>query len=658
MKTNKFIKYACLGIAGLFTTTSCVDIMDTEPSSSISEDMVWNSKATADAFVVGTYSNVLNMSEYKGSADFSPRTPYGVQDDFGSTDGFSRETYTVTDDYGIDKFASLRRCNLIIKKSAESTGMSDKEKTELIAEGHCLRAMVFFAQAQWFGRFIPATEVYSYPEDSEKFYQLDLTANPTESYKYVMDDFDTAIKGLPEKSSTGRLNLYAAHILRSRAALQAYAYTKDESYLDKALESCNAVINSGKYSLVSTQDAYKNMFLQSGAYNTPEIILGYYRLANNTQCDGINELIRTVPNNSNDDNAGTGVTDLFSNPGGIRVFEAWGNLFPTQDLVDMYLVNDATTGEALPWYETSQYKNNVEELDPNTCTKGSIDQYEGEQKRYMPTEAESATATVNWGNGNKSTGIIRYAQMKSNSPKNISELMYENRDARFYGTVVYDNSDWMGERVTTQFGGNLWCGARKYGPSSQFTTTSSYYWRKSVYEVSPRVYYNNKTDYHWVLCRLAEAYLNAAEVYLYKKDVTNAVAMLNVTRTTHGQLKPSTATTLEQAWSDYKRERVCEFVFEGSNLYFSMLRWGIANSASATFSDGYSDADVVTELDKPVTKIYISGDRKKMAVGYITYSAQYERKFTPEHRYMMPIPQGFIDKRAAFGIKTEQTPGW
>ncbi len=658
MKKNKLIQYVCLGILGTFAASSCSDIMDTEPFSSYSEELVWSSKATADAFVVGTYSSVIALSDYTGNASNSYRTPYGAYDDFGTSDGFSRETYSVGNDYGINRFSTLRRCNLIIEKATTSTGMSENEKKTLIAEGYCLRGMVFLSQAQWLGRLIPATEVYSYPEDTTKFYKMDLTANPTETYKYVLADFDEAIKNLPETSDAGRINLYTAHILRSRASLQAYAYTKDATYLDKALESCNAVINSEKYSLVNTQDAYKNMFLASGAYNTPEIILGYYRLAKNTTCGDITELIRTVPNNSNDDNQGTGVTDLFQNPGGIRIFEAWGNLFPTQDLVDMYLVNDEITGQALPWYETSQYMNNVEELDPTACTKGSIGSYETENKRYMPTEAESATATVNWGNGQKSAGIIRYAQLKANSPKNISDLMYQNRDARFYGTVVYDNSQWMGETVTTNFGGNLWSGARKYGESSQYTTTSNYYWRKGVYEVSPRVYVSNHTDYHYVVCRLAEAYLNAAEVYLYKKDVANAVAMLNVTRTTHGKLQASTATTLDEAWSDYKRERVCEFVFEGSNLYFSMLRWGIANSTNPTFSDGYADADIVPELDKPVTKIYISNDRKKMAVGYITYSNQYGRKFTPEHRYMMPIPQSFIDTRAAFGIVTTQTPGW
>ena len=50
--------------------------------------------------------------------------------------------------------------------------------------------------------------------------------------------------------------------------------------------------------------------------------------------------------------------------------------FPTQDLADQFLVTDEATGQALPWYETSQYTNNVDILDPTTITTaGQVDQY-------------------------------------------------------------------------------------------------------------------------------------------------------------------------------------------------------------------------------------------------------------------------------------------
>lgn len=65
-----------------------------------------------------------------------------------------------------------------------------------------------------------------------------------------------------------------------------------------------------------------------------------------------------------------------------------GHFFPTQDLVDQFLVTDENNGEAVPWYETSQYKDNVDFLDPATVTEaGQVDAYNqlNGDKRRIPT---------------------------------------------------------------------------------------------------------------------------------------------------------------------------------------------------------------------------------------------------------------------------------
>ena len=48
---NKYIKKGLVYLAGGLFSVSC-DVMDTEPFESYSEDLVWNSKSTADAFVL------------------------------------------------------------------------------------------------------------------------------------------------------------------------------------------------------------------------------------------------------------------------------------------------------------------------------------------------------------------------------------------------------------------------------------------------------------------------------------------------------------------------------------------------------------------------------------------------------------------------------
>ena len=50
---NKYIKKGLIYLAGGLFFVSC-DVMDTEPFESYSEDLVWNSKSTADAFVLQT----------------------------------------------------------------------------------------------------------------------------------------------------------------------------------------------------------------------------------------------------------------------------------------------------------------------------------------------------------------------------------------------------------------------------------------------------------------------------------------------------------------------------------------------------------------------------------------------------------------------------
>src|SRR3712207_9327932 len=68
--------------------------------------------------------------------------------------------------------------------------------------------------------------------------------------------------------------------------------------------------------------------------------------------------------------------------------------------------------------------------------------------------------------------------------------------------------------------------------------------------------------------------MNLAEALLLKKDIKGAVAALNQTRQTHGGLSASDATTEEEAWKDYMRERRVEMAYENGDIYYSYLRWG------------------------------------------------------------------------------------
>ncbi|MFA6795161.1 MAG: RagB/SusD family nutrient uptake outer membrane protein, partial [Proteiniphilum sp.] len=256
------------------------------------------------------------------------------------------------------------------------------------------------------------------------------------------------------------------------------------------------------------------------------------------------------------------------------------------------------------------------------------------------------------GSNSKGEKIDRYGKVTTDA--RINEIMYNNRDERFYATIVYDSCVWLtDELVTLCVQGNLWSGVRKDKSSSWYTTVSGYYWRKAVANVEPRVYYNNKIDYQFVLIRLGEVYLNMAEAKLLKNDIPGAVAALNETRTKHGGLPPSTASSLDEAWKDYIRERRVDMAYEG-DIYWSYLRWGKYGGPA---NHGEAPGSVIRDLDKPVHKIQIKKDRKEFFIGQITVNNAWNRNFTTK-RYLYPIPRSFINGRGAYGIIDTQNPGW
>lgn len=608
--------------------TACNEL-DTKPFESYDENTVWGTKESAESFVINSYNGTV--TNYTGYAYMESLTPNGVHSDLNNLDNFPIERFDrfTGSAQGLDGFFSnLRNCNMIIEKAPTET---------LKAEGYLLRGLLFYNQTRWQGRFVPILKVLT-PESKEEF-KTHYTQNPTESYKYIMDDLSKAIQGMPETSAPGRANKYAAHAFRSRIALQAYAYTGDNSYLDVAIESANAIINSGKYELTAAQN-FGNMFLEAGK-NDKEIILAHYRLSLNTTVGSFNEMIRVVPNINNDEVKIVGGKEFADAKG--RSFEGWASYFPTQDLVDQYLVIDQNDNTAKPWYETSQFTNNVEDGDISSLTEGSLNTV----RHKVPEKADLGTNA-------KGNIITRYGKIKASATEtNISNLMYQHRDARFYQTLVYDQSTWLKENVETNICGNLWAGVREGQSDSWYTTASGYYWRKAVVQAEPRVYYSNKIDYHFVIARLGEVYMNLAEAYLLKGDVAQAVVALNKTRTTHGKLPASTASTLADAWKDYIRERRVEMAYEG-DLYWSFLRWG---KYGGDANNGAAAGAVVAALNSPVHKIQITKDRKQFFIAQITRNGAWERTFTTK-RYLMPIPQGILDQRAASGINDAQNPDW
>ena len=653
-------KIYTIGLMGLlfFGVSSCNDPLDTHPTDFFDEATVWSSFSTANAFVNGVYGAVLadssngegtGMWAGNGSAVFwECRTPNSVWCSLvgEGTDGFPLETsINAYSNYGVNHSTGLRMCNVIIEKAAASQVMSEEQKKILVAEGKFLRAMTFFDQARKMGYFIPIKQVLS--QNDTLAAKIPMTSSLVESYDIIVEDFEDAIADLPEFSSAGRANKYAAETMLSEACLQAYAYTKDTKYLDKAISAASDVVEHKALS-----PNYGDIF-NIGNSTDPEILLGYYYLEEDTYVSNFCELIDVGPNIQVTDTEPSMCPIPFKNAHGGATFMGWAVFFPTQDLVDQYLVVDDATGKALPWWETSQWKDNVDDLDPaSVTTPGQVDSYNrstGEPRR-IPSDQDFANLNAGY------PTFQRYAALKSGrtDTRNISQLMYEKRDKRFYSSVVYDQCEWLGETMETNLQGNASAGVRDKENGGWYNTVTNYYWRKNVPEDLKSMFYATQTDYHFCIARTAMAYLNLAEAYLCKKNVVKAVEALNATRTIHGGLPASEASTLEEAWADYIREHNIEFCSEAGYTYFAYLRWGKYGGYA---NGGAPEGDVVKALDAPVHKIMISRGRDKVLVGQVTTLGASNRRFTTR-RYLLPIAQNFLNTREAYGLDHQQNEGW
>ena len=128
MKIMKYIVPALLG--GMLTLQSCEHFLDTKPTETYSEELVWGSRSTADAFVLRTYPDILGLyHDFWGDDQITLNTILRQ-----SCPGEARDLINREHDFGFNKFSIIRRCNLIIEQASASTALSDLDKKELVAE--------------------------------------------------------------------------------------------------------------------------------------------------------------------------------------------------------------------------------------------------------------------------------------------------------------------------------------------------------------------------------------------------------------------------------------------------------------------------------------------------------------------------------------------
>ncbi|WP_242691647.1 RagB/SusD family nutrient uptake outer membrane protein [Desertivirga arenae] len=248
------------------------------------------------------------------------------------------------------------------------------------------------------------------------------------------------------------------------------------------------------------------------------------------------------------------------------------------------------------------------------------------------------TSSINNGRTSPTQELVNSFGMSNG--KSIAEIgsgynqnsPYENRDPRFYATILYNGAPWLGRPVQTYEGG-----ADKPGGARQQTRTS-YYLRKFMGNYTTSSQYTNISHDH-ILFRYAEVLLNFAEAkneYLNTpdQDVYNAVESIRK-RAGLNPFSLPIGLSKDQMRNLIRNERRVELAFE-EHRYWDVRRWKIAE----------------TEFNKELHGKLIY----KLGSGTLTYQDNpvLQMKFKAPQMYFAPIPYSEVVKNK----NMVQNPGW
>jgi starch-binding outer membrane protein, SusD/RagB family len=223
--------------------------------------------------------------------------------------------------------------------------------------------------------------------------------------------------------------------------------------------------------------------------------------------------------------------------------------------------------------------------------------------------------------------------LPENDPDYDPQNPYEDRDPRFYATILHDGAPFKHREVETFLPGGL---DSNEGPVSAWNATETgYYSRKFVNERITDPSGSNMSQTPWTWFRYAEVLLNYAEAsyFLGQEDITRE--FINKVRSRPSVDMPEVTESGDALFERLVNERRIELVFE-EHRWFDVRRWEIA-------------PEVLNE-DWNRIRITLQDDGTKQ---YEVVHWQ-EANFNAPRDYLLPIPQSEIDRNALL----EQNPGY
>ncbi len=398
-------------------STSCSDLLDTVPQGSFTDEQIGEDEAVD--MLTSAYATLLchffgNNESFAGPINnwvFDVRS----DDALKGGDGVTMESYmhqleigNVQSDNDVANFKwrnnyySISRCNTAIKAIANSSSISDAEKTSMIAEMKTLRAYYYFDMYRIFAKFPYFDETVVDPSSCRADqYTRD------QIIEFIRQDLRNAYTALPEKQAqVGRFNRYVAAAILARVDLFISDWAEAEKY-------AGYVIDSNQYELYPnfldmSKPEYNNMYesvmaIQFSGANSPD----QYNFNNCLNCtwsegnlygngDDFYLASQNLVNAFRTDANGLPFLDGTFNDEDVDGADYPGNVDPRLDF---------TLGRiGMPWRGHTYNENWCRNLE-------LYGQYSGKKPYTAPESPYCKPGIVPWGASSLNWSLIRYADV-------------------------------------------------------------------------------------------------------------------------------------------------------------------------------------------------------------------------------------------------------
>lgn len=544
------------------------DWLDRKPKNIILEDQVWNDPKMIEGLLANFYdrlptdmgltdqdhtsidANQERQAQWRRMADYDDAMWSGFSNEEGRNNivnyPFSR--------WRVWNYSLVRDINLALENiDLFGVSLSPDLKQQFIAELRFIRAYNYFELVKRMGGVPLITTQLIYDYSGDPSYLQTPRAKEAEVYDFIASEIDEIKDVLGNVGSQTRANKYTALALKSRAMLYAGSIAKYNNALGVPITTPGGEVGIP----ADRADDYFRKSLDASA----EIITnGGFTLYQNNPHLGENfyEAVAAKTGNS-------------------EVIFAWDFL---------------SSKDKRHWFA---YDNIPRSIREDNLSSSNV------------TPSLNLVESYEYLDG--SPGVL-----KTHTPDGSDFIYYDdvsgifnNKDARLYGTVIFPGATFKGLTVDMQAGvlvwnastnsyrtvegadlGSTW-GGDSYPDGDGRSLTAAGGPHRSVQEVSNTGFYLRKyvdagpgtstrgirSDVWWVWFRLGEIYLNAAEAAFELGLTDEAVAYLSVLRERAG-FPPNSLTTASLTIDRIRNERRVELAFEDHRVW-DLKRWRVAH---------------------------------------------------------------------------------